>query len=480
MSASAASSDFLFFAGHGDPGLMALYNGETTNSPPDTTSWGPGPTDHSFANNMSGFPVGGKLKWIFAFSSMTAAPPASLYPNNADLTTDWSPAFGGSLHGIYGFAVRPLANGSRSPDVTLLDATKFNSQFLARAMTVNPMEGIHSSWIHGANDVSKGDQVGVWEDGANYGDELAADSSGLNIQPGGEIWYYWVEKGFEHDEFVGSPTAIGSDTFSLQPASLAPEPLSDSAMLSNAQPYFGDPDTYTNDGSVSTATKGGTTIVHDLRTGGLTFHGVAQINPAAFSQNDAYSSATQAVQSSTNGMPGDAVLTRVDVNSKMDVASGGTSIIGYTFTWRHASQPFGNDAISVTIDDVRSQARQCTGGYDTWYDQMGRPHSFCSGWTTTITNTQNVSYMFRMWRTRSGSSSRQPQSLGQPSLTAATAAASLPPNTSVYDYRPGFWTGTFNDPTNNVAVPAWVFTLVDGTQIYVDAYSGALLQAIKS
>jgi hypothetical protein len=476
MTSAEANNDALFFAGHGDVGLMQLYFGETAGEPASQTSWGPGASDNQYPNNLSGFPVQGKLKWMFAYSSMTAAPPASLYPSRPDLTTNWAPAFGGSLHGLYGFAVHPLTNGTVTPDITLGPGQRFVQAFLSRAMAVNPYEPIHSAWINGAKDADVGELIGIWEDGANSGDVLAADSAGINFKPGGEIWYFWVDNSFEQNAFVGSPKTVGGDTFRLQPLSVNPEPLDDTTMLGNAQAQFGSADTYSNDGSVSIATKGATTISHDLRTGALTFHGTAQLNPVGFNQAQAQASAVQAVQNS-NGLPSDAVLTRVDVNSKMDVNTGGTAVIGYTFTWRHANQAFGNDAIVTTVDDGQTRYRTCTGGYQI-IDTPKGPRSFCMGWTTTIQDTQNISYMFRMWRSRG--SARTVQSLGQTSLTASAAAASLPANTVVYDYSPGYWTGAYNDPANNVAVPAWVFSLQDGTVIYVDAYTGAVLQSIKT
>jgi len=484
MTATESNSDALFFAGHGDPGLMQLLYGEENARPQDQTSWGPGSTSHDYPSNLSGFPVQGRLKWIFAYSSQTASAPASLYPNNSQLTTNWLPAFGGSLHGIYGFEIRPGACRVGDPgfirpiwtcDITTSPGQSFVQKFLVRTLTSNPLEPIHSAWENTAKDIGLGDKWGIWEDGATLGDVFSNDSAGVNFAPGGEIWYYYTVD--PSGTFVGTPRSVGNDTFTLQPANLSPEPLNDSTMLNNAQPYFGNPDTYVNDGSTSTATKGATTIMHDLRTGALTFHGASQVNPMPFSQSDAYSSAVQAV-SNSNGMPSDAVLTETDVVSKLDATSGGSAIIGYTFTWRHSGQPFGNDAIRVTVGDYHTTSRSCTGGYDYYYDQLGRSHMICMGWTTTVTDNKNISYMFRLWRQRGNF--RSVQSLGQTSLTAATAAASLPGGAVVYDYAAGFWTGPFDDPTNNVAVPAWVFTLSDGTQTYVDAYSGVVLGSTKA
>ena len=376
----------------------------------------------------------------------------------------------------------PLTPGSGwiDPDLTCditVGTGDFANRLAERLTTTNPQESIHSAWQNTAKDVGVPDKWSFWEDGINVADILSADSANVNNHPSGLVWYY--DSVDTNGYFAGQAVAVGNETFTLSPSGLTREPLDDGTMLNNAQPYFGSPDRYTNDGSVSAATKGGTTVTHDLRTGALSFHGNAQTNTFAFAQNDAYAAAVEAVQNGPGGMPSDAVLTETDVSSQVDPPSGGANVLGYTFTWRHTGQPFGNDAIRVTIDDQQTRLRTCTGGYDVWYDQIGRPHSYCTEWTTTITDNPNVSYMFRMWRTRSAGGGRHVQSVGQQSITAATAAASLPQNSTVYAYTSGLWTGQFDDPNDNVGTPAWVFTISDGSNIYVDAYTGQVLGTVK-
>lgn len=482
-----ANNDALWFSGHGDVGYMELYWGREGGHDPDQIAWGPGDQAHTYPGNLTGFPVTGRLKWIFAYSSQTVSAPRSRYPSNPELTADWQQAFGGNLHGLYGFSVRPgghcpnqIGSGyigdNLSCDVTNGPGKTFANAFVQH-VTASPQETIHTAWQNAAKDSGNTDKWSIWEDQSNIKDWLMNDNAGVNYLPSGILWYY--DSVDTRGYYAGHGVTPGNETFPLQPASLAREPLDDSTMLNNAAPYFGNPDTYTNDGSVSTAAKAGTSTIHDLRTGALSYHGIAETNAFAFSQDEAYASAVEAVQNGPGGMPSDAVLSETDVASQVDPSSGGATILGYTFTWHHAGDPFGNDAIRVTIDDHQVRSKQCTGGYDYFYDQLGRAHMYCVEWTWYMTDSMNVSYMFRMWRTRSFGGGRHVESVGQQSITAATAAASLSPNTTIYAYAAGNWTGQFDNPTDNVATPAWVFTLDDGSNVYVDAYTGQVLGMTK-
>ncbi len=483
-----ANNDALWFSGHGDVGYMELYWGRQLNHDPDQIAWGPGDQTHKYPGSLTGFPVQGRLKWIFAYSSQTVSAPPSRFPSNPELTADWRQAFGGNLHGLYGFSVRPghcpntIGSGYIGPDVTCditVGAGNTFARRVAERMTgTNPQETIHSAWQNAAKDAGLTDKWSFWEDQNNFKDILSNDNAGVNYAPSGLLWYF--DSVDTSGSYAGRAVAVGNETFTLQPASLTREPLDDSTLLNNAAPYFGNADTYTNDGSVSTATKAGTSTVHDLRTGALSYHGIAETNAFAFTQDDAYAAAVEAVQNGPGGMPSDAVLTETDVASQVDPSSGGATVLGYTFTWHHAGEPFGNDAIRVTVDDQQIRHRECTGGWDYWYDDFsGRPHRYCIEWTTYVTDNRNVSYMFRMWRTRSYGGGRHVLSVGQQSITAATAAASLSPNAVIYAYTSGNWTGQFDDPTDNAATPAWVFTLDDGSNVYVDAYTGQVLGTTK-
>ena len=266
---------------------------------------------------------------------------------------------------------------------------------------------------------------------------------------------------------------MGNDTFQLNPTTLTPEPLNDAQLLASAQSYFGNPDSYTNNGAVSRATKGPGTVLHYLSTSAVTFHGYTVPNAVAFTESDAASSAVQAA-SGINGMPADAVLTETARQWKVDPATGGTILLGYLFTWKHASALASSDAIRVGVSDYQTSARSCTGGYIyTEYDPPIKNIRICQGWTTTYTDQPNISYLFRMWH--ADGSQRHILSLGQTSITAATAAASLPPGTTVISYASGNWNGPYDDPSANVATPAWVFTIPNGAKVYVDAYTGQVL-----
>jgi hypothetical protein len=219
-------------------------------------------------------------------------------------------------------------------------------------------------------------------------------------------------------------------------------------------------------------TKGATSIIHELATGAVSYHGVRQINALAFSESAAYSAALQAAQG-INGLPSDAVLSETAEDWEVDPTSGGSIPTGYLFTWSHSGAPRGYDAIRVAITDYQTSTSVCTGGTKYFHDPPNPPTTICLGYTTTYLDQPNVAYMFRMWRSIGNPQSIQ--SLGKTSITAAAAAASLPAAAVIVSYTSGNWTGAYDDPTSNYAIPAWVFTLSSGQQIYVDAYTGNIL-----
>jgi hypothetical protein len=178
-------------------------------------------------------------------------------------------------------------------------------------------------------------------------------------------------------------------------------------------------------------------------------------------------------------MPSDAVLSEIDEQYEGSAAGTGVVPTGYLFTWKH-SNPAANqaDAIRVGIQDYRVTTTTCTGGYKIVDNPPLKPISICQGWTTTTTNSPNVSYYSRM--RRSFGSARHLLSLGQQSIPASQAETALPSGTTVANYYPGTWAGQYNDATNSVATPAWVFETTNGVFYYVDAYAGTLLGSTTS
>jgi hypothetical protein len=478
MVAAEKNSDWLWFSGHGDPGLMELYWCETGGNNPDITSWGPGSTTNQYPSNTNGFPVQGQLKWILAFSSDTVALPPSFVPSNyADYGANWSIAFGGSLHGLYGFyqtsGTCPFSDpgftgGGVTCDIYAFQGPSFADDFTSHALGSTPVEDVHSSWANAANDVSFGDRWSMYEYSGNDTDILAGGST--DPGPSGVVTLYYANAPIGVDSVT--PVTPGNGTFTLNPTTLNPEPLSDTTLLSNAQPYFGSPDSYSNNGTISVAAKGGTTIRHYLASSALSYHGVYTNNALTFTQASALSDATQAAQG-VNGMPADAVLTETALQWEGDPVSGGETLTGYLFTWKHAASIASSDAIRVAVTDYQTSSQVCTGGTKYFHDPPNPPITLCLGYTTYYTDQPNIAYMFRMWHTVAGVQSVQ--SLGKASITAATAAASLPAGSVIVAYAPGNWSPSFDNASPNIATPAWVFTLAGGVQVYVDAYTGQVL-----
>lgn len=482
VTGSVGNSDALWYSGHGDVGLMELYYGEELGHSPNNTSWGPGDNQNTYPSNTSGMPFNGRLKWIFSYSSTTVGAPAALLPNMPTETANWLQLFGGALHGIYGFWQRPgncPLGGTGVPtdpnlicDIGTAQADAFADSLVSHLLGQNPQETVHSAWVNAASDVGYGDMWSMWEDAYNYGDVLSGPGGSDNGTSGSILFYYALNT---NGSYTDNPVSVGKQTFVLQPTTLTPESISDSQLLTNAVPYYGNPDSYTNTGTLSIATKGATSVIHELATGAVSYHGVRQINALAFSESTALSVALQAAQG-INGLPADAVLTETAEDWEVDPTTGGSIPTGYLFTWKHSGAPRGNDAIRVAITDYQTSNSVCTGGTKAINDPPNPPIVICIGYTTTYVDQPNVAYMFRMWR--SIGSPQSTQSLGTTSITAAAAAASLPAAATIIAYSSGSWSGAYDDPTNNDATPAWVFTLSSGRQIYVDAYTGKVLGSV--
>jgi hypothetical protein len=478
--AAEANSDWMWFSGHGDPGLIELYHCQESGYPANTTSWGPGSTSGQYPSNVTGFPIQGLMKWIFAYSSDTVALPPNLLPSSPTWTADWSGAFATQLHGIYGFYQQPgncqpnqvgFTGGGVTCDIVASAGSTFVDDFVGHLLASTPVETVHNAWVNAASEAGFGDRWSIWEINTNLGDVLSGPG-GPNAAANGVLMFYYSVN--PAGIAVGAPSSIGNDTFTLEPTTLTPENLNDTTLLAQAASSLGEsPTSYTNNGTISIATKGAGSVRHYLLSGALSFHGASTTNAVVFDEATAEAAAVQAA-TGVNGMPSDAVLSEVAQQYSAEPTSGGATLTGYLFTWKHQSPIASGDAIRVNVTDYQTVTSACTGG---WKVITITPHpvAICQGWTTTYTDNPNIAYMFRMWHSVAGR--RSTLSSGQTSLTAATAAAALPPGAVVISYTNGMWSPPFDSASANQGTPAWIFTLYGGDLIYVDAYTGQILGA---
>jgi hypothetical protein len=479
LAASESKVDVLWFSGHGEPGMLELTDAEESGAPTNLTAWGPGPTSDGFTTSTTGLPVSGRLKWIFAYSSGSVGVPPSALPGYPNFTTNWSIAFGSGLHGIYGFGFQPGnctgagISVSGTCDIDTSTGPAFANAIANHLLNESPQETVHGAWVNAANDVGFTGLWSMYEDASNFGD-LLSGPGGPNQAPSGTVEVYWAQSPLG----IQLPaTSVRNDTFALVPTSLVPEQINDQAELQSAQSYFGTPDRYQVNGASSIATKGATSIIHIFATGAISFHGVPYVNPLAFSESTALAAATSAVQN-MNGMPADAVLSEVDEQYESTSAGVGTALTGYVFTWKHSNTAANqNDAIRLNVTDYHTSSSVCTGGYKIIYVGQ-KPISLCQGWTVTTTDTPNISYLFRMWRSVGSPNIKRASS--QYSIPASTAALALPAGVVVAAYFPGSWAGLYDSAQQSTATPAWVFESTNGTYYFVDAALGVLLSSASS
>lgn len=474
---SFGSSDVVWFSGHGSDGQLQFAGAQMSLYPPDQQCWGPGHlAQDGSCRNIS--PVTGRTKWIFAYSSDSTSAPGSQWPQNPEATADWRPAFGGSLHGIYGFWQPPGScqqpfDSTRKCDIKKELGPDFAKKLVQLLIEQQPQnKTVHAAWVMAAGTLGQFGNWSIWEDQFAKNDYI---TSGTTSSPSGWIYYYNTLK--SNGVQVGHVN-VGNETFTLSSLSLRAEPVDDNTLLNQLQPYYGSPSVYTNDGVTTVARKDNAFAQHYLATGATAFYGDMQYNAVTFDQTTALNTALTAITNG-QGLPSDAVLTEVD-NMYQTSADDGSSIqTGYQFVWKHSSSAFGNDAIRVIVDDYQYMRNTTCAEYDyTSPDPPLKPMRYCATWNQVPVDNPNVSFMYRLWR--STGSSRQVQSVAGPSsgtstsIDANTASMSLPPGTSVISYAPGYWTGNAADP-GNVGTPAWVFQLSGGGEAYVDATSGQYL-----
>ena len=467
--------DILLFDGHGLPGLAYLYdvnqNCFATNS---NDSWGVGNVAGTFQPypgafpittppNRLGMPVSGRLKWIIFNSSDTVAGP-SVVDNSPNWDADWRPAFGGSLHGIYGFWQAPgfcsVGDPNRVCDIDESEGLAVDDALWSLIYGSTAPLPIHDAFVDAANTAMAGDRWSIWEDANAREDALGGPESNPPYATtlSGTLYFYYAQN------VLPTPTSsvpIGSETFTLAPYSLVNEPIGDQALTTKYQSYLS--------GAAITSTAS----VYDVRmpnfevrhygglSGAVTYHNRANDDPIAFDQTTAQSFAQSFIQQ-TLGMPSDAVLRAVLKIWKVSVSSGGAVNVGYEFVYGHEAAIFGSDEIKVIVDDHHTKhttCSPCAGGCSSWY-----------------TDDPNVSYGYRLWRSF-GTLEPVNGSYSRVSISAKTAATALPTGSTVIGYTSGWWMPSYSTSSSAGATSAWIFTLSGGARIGIDANSGAVLGA---
>jgi hypothetical protein len=459
-----SSTDLMVMFGHGLAGMFVFGDG---------SRWGPGTTSGNvyysagqsryIPGNVQNMPVQGKLKWIVGFTSNTVAgPPGSDSSSDASLwTTNWSPAFGLSLHGIYGFWSHPNSHcggmsETRSCDLNTFQDVPMADAFAANAQNQLSVMTIHDSWVAAANDahIQASDEWSIWEDAANRDDVLTGYSG--NSAPINQRNFYNVQS----SAGTSTPVFVGRETFSLHPTDLVNEYVDEGGGFSRVRSSYDPNASSSDDGTVFKVRNGGYEIAHYRgTTGAITMHAFMYDNPMAFTMTDAQNTAINYINQSL-GFPANNTLSESNTIWKYSTSSGSNVPVGYEFIWRPTNGIHGSDAIKVIVTDKQTMSRVCI--RDNTNDP---PHNIpaCYAWQTTYSDAPYVSYSFRLWRTTGNTrqilSTGQPAT-GQPSIDAYTASLSLPAGYQITGYTSGYWTGSALDPNSSVngAIPAWIFS----------------------
>jgi hypothetical protein len=477
INASFANADLVYLTGHGDDGAFALSGFADALFTPNHQCWGPGPNSGGYCHNSPGR-INGKTKWILAYASDTASAPLILWPSHPEYTTNWVPAFGGSLHGIYGFWQGQGSCGSpadkfRACDISANKSVEFAKEIVAQLITDVPNQTVHQAWINAQARAAGGASWAIWEDFFCQAEYISSQGG---CTPSGSVHYFNPQR--VNGVYVGS-IAVGHDTMSLQPFALVPESASDSTLLSRAQPYIGNPDTYGPYGGVTKATKNQARAEHNSTTGEIVMYGTYSGEPLGFDMATAQNAAISSIQNS-QGMPGDAVLSSINAFYRTSTVDGSSVVTAYEFIWKHSGMPMGTDGIRVIVNDnVQTQdISPCLEWDYTSPDPPQKPVKYCATWTQVVSHTPNISFEQRIWRTQGALRYPLGRGPGQQALDAATAATSLPAGLQVVAYSPGYWT-PYSIEGSTQALPAWVFQISGGGEAYIDAYSGEYLGTLN-
>jgi hypothetical protein len=486
--------DALLFEGHGTVGLAALLEYNEDGYLTDQLYWGVGDTSDGIANlggsgcggGGSGetFPVGGRLKWMFLYSSDTVAAPPGVDPSNPQWTSNWNTIFSGSLHGLYGAWQSPGSCSSQGTRTRNCDIVNSNvaSCFSALVVPVTAantiLEGldIHDSWVQAFSCGNQDGRWAIWEDSAARNDLLSGPGPGSPPPAytgylSGNLMFYYASDVSGYN--VASVT-VAPNTFILNPQSLTPEVFDRTSLTQEYESQSSTPVSVSDDGMVYRARASGGAITYQYGTSGaVMYFGSKPTAAMAFTQATAMQAAETYV-GETLGMPSDASPYSVFQFWQYSPSTGAAINDAYEFIWHHSDPSIaGADAIKVVVADRHITTRTC----EDWIYNDPPIKPICDDWQEVSTDTPYISSAYRLWRTTSGAASNS-QPVGTTSIDAVTAASALPAGANVTAYQPGLWMPDPNTSYTVGARSAWIFTIGGTEQIAVDAYTGQVLGSV--
>jgi hypothetical protein len=124
------------------------------------------------------------MSWMYLSTSDTVSAPANIDPDR-NWTSDWSPAFGGSLHGLYGYwqtagsCPNSPIDQNRECDVQDDPQEVTLAQHLAQYLARSPVKTTHDAWVFANADVQR-DIWSIWEDANNRQDVISSATNSNN------------------------------------------------------------------------------------------------------------------------------------------------------------------------------------------------------------------------------------------------------------------------------------------------------------
>jgi len=389
------SADFVYFSGHGDIGVTALYQYD----PSTQDCYNNGEADITcFWYETGGTPTSGRLKWIMSFASQDTGD--NHWPYIFNTVTN-------GLHGYYGIEGEP---GSLN-DTGNAFADAFANDALSAAS--NGPESVHSAWIHAAQAINA--PVGEWELQSALSDKLSSQSSSYGQYSSGNPVVHTNQSG--QTLFPLSLSSLNTKSPGLyQPRVLTTESYSDSALgqkvdqnESGSLKYYPTSNQYRVLGQSGTGS-------HYEASGAILASSENSSLAETFSQQDALTFAQQSAQQN-NPLPSDAQL-QYAVSVYRTPVSQAPILMGYEFTWVHSNLMLGGDFVKMGVDNVSK--RVCTD----WTQNDPPYHNHCIAWETQYS--QHLNYYYRLWRQRSGALAAKPRrvqtsAVNSPALSPAQA-----------------------------------------------------------
>ena len=454
---AARNADFLWFSGHGDRGVNALYSYDPNNADANggyDCLFEPNPDTTCFYGLSAQLPIAGRLKFIFAFSSQNS------------YQSSWQYLFNGSspgVHGYFGIAGEP--NGNRGD--TLANAF-FNSAVGQGRLS------IRDAWMNAVTG-SVTNVFGIWQLQDAQDDVLSSSgssSSGM-FTSSNPLLYTDAAGTYVLPRSLTPLNDTSPGTY--QPAVLQTESYSDASLAARSDAYspgsakyFVDGNTYQISGAdyVADHYEGSQGIIVSAAHSGYAFN---------YAQSDAQTFAESFLSQQGNPLPGDAVLQSVKAVHNTPL-NGSPVTMGYIFNYAHSNNTFGGDGIRIGVDNYRQRVCLQPNEND---PPNNKPNCLQWGYNYNM----HVNFLYRLWRTAT-SSVRYPlgsHGSGSQALTpnqALQIASQDPQVKGVLGTIQGYLYSYFTPPidsTDNTAYPAYHFFSSNGVVVSADAYSGEVL-----